>query len=149
MAGAVLGDKYLSQVCGIVVTDNTNAVQSAAYTLGVAAIKAGAAAWQLAHPSSSAPMETESEAAHFAWAFVYPPDVCDFMPPLSASGGGIYYPHPLSSFSNQIRLYLLAVNGATILAVLAVSCTASKLRTAYLSQANMHTARPLAYATMP
>ena len=72
------------------------------------------------------------------------------------AGGGIWYPHPLSTFSKPIRLYLLVVNGATVVTVLSVASAASRLRTAYLKHSNMHAMMhanmmtlPLAYAAMP
>lgn len=86
LAAAVMGDTYLSSVCGIVITDKSNPLQAAAYTLGLASIGAGEAAWQVANPTASAPVDIEDEAGSFAWAFVYPSDVCDFMPPLESSG---------------------------------------------------------------
>jgi len=149
IGGAVVGAKFLSDVCGIVITDNENVVQKAAYTAGVASIGAGEIAWQAAHPTASAPFDSENTAGHFEWAFVWPSSVCDYMVPLKSEGNGIYYPHPLSSFSTQIRLYLLAVNGATIFVVLTVACLASRARAAYLNQSNMMMTRPLAYAGMP
>ena len=68
---------------GIVITDKSNPLQAAAYTLGLASIGAGEAAWQVANPTASAPVDIEDEAGSFAWAFVYPSDVCDFMPLLN------------------------------------------------------------------
>jgi len=132
-----------------VVTDKSNPLQAAAYTAGLAAIGVGEGAWQIAHPTASAPMDTENTAGNLAWAFVYPSDVCDFMPPLRSAGNGIYYPHPLSSFAGQIRTYLLVINGATILTAFAVCALAGKARSAYLNQSNMMITRPLAYSTMP
>ena len=67
---------------------------------------------------------------------------------LSFAGNGIYYPRPLSSFADQIRIYIIVINTATIVTVFAVCWAASKLRTAYLNQSNVIT-RPLAYAAMP
>ena len=78
--------QYLSDICGIVVTDKSNPLQAAAYTAGLAAIGVGEGAWQIAHPTASAPMDTENKAGNLAWAFVYPSDVCDFMPPLRSAG---------------------------------------------------------------
>ena len=78
--------QYLSDICGIVVTDKSNPLQAAAYTAGLAAIGVGEGAWYFAHPTASAPMDTENKAGNLAWAFVYPSDVCDFMPPLRSAG---------------------------------------------------------------
>jgi hypothetical protein len=83
---AYFGMQYLSDICGIVVTDKSNPLQAAAYTAGLAAIGVGEGAWQIAHPTASAPMDTENTAGNLAWAFVYPSDVCDFMPPLRSAG---------------------------------------------------------------
>lgn len=79
LAGS-FGMQFLSNICGIVVTDTTNDVQKLAYNAGLAAIGVAEGVWQLRHPSLSAPVDTESSAGTFAWAFVYPSDVCDIMP---------------------------------------------------------------------
>lgn len=97
--------------------------------------------WELDNPDAADPQTVTGTSNKMAWALVYPSNVCDYMPSITAAGSnGIYYPHPFASFGNDIKSYLIAVNGATGALAILVAVLAGNLR---------GSVRAVAYAQYP
>ena len=104
-------------------------------------MKVGEKAWEYDNPDAAEPAIATGTSNKMAWALSYPSSVCDYMPSITAAGSnGIYYPHPFASFGNDIKNYLIAVNGATGALAILVAVLAGNLRSSV---------RAVAYAQYP
>lgn len=124
----VLG-KYVSNICGAMVTDYSSTVGQAAFTVAKGVLETAAGVWQAAHPDDPEPRIVSQAAGDFGMILVYPPAVCDPLKPATIKGyAHIYFPRPFSSFSDMTMYYMLGVNGLGLILACLVACFASSAR---------------------
>jgi hypothetical protein len=126
---------YVSNVCGAMVTDASSTVGHAALAAAEGVLVSAATAWEAAHIGAAEPRIESQTVGDFGLLLVYPPGVCDFAPGSIAGYSGIYYPHPLSSFSDRIRNYLLGTNAVGFVLACLVAYFAAQARKALRAQA--------------